>query len=577
MRRSVYPTLLAFGLACAAIGCLKDLDDLCQTDGDCPVGQRCRALHGVKYCVGDSTGPGGTGGTGGTGGGGGGVEFQAVVDVELRPDADLADFLGRHERKVSAIAFRYSSGGADRHVEFPLSEPSSLPIGPVEAQLPLSSEAETLEVKVEARVVRLDEVVATFALGEVTEEFSIHERASVSVDVSLDEAFDWDVDGDFDVSDCDPDDPEVFDGAKDWCDGKRQACGQDYCLIRLDDDQTVRDLACSPAERKCAVVVEGPAASVVRIYEPSFSEDPVELEGVTGALGVEWSKDGSGEYLIVIEEGRVLFSSPTGEVSSGHLSPVGNLSGSLSVSAHGTVAAAPLARPLMLQLFDPRTARSSAGVIECDTANSDCTTLNATDFVANLGAISNDALIRQVVVYNSVAGGDSALYLLFDGDERVGLARVDADRKMQQDKSGFVFGGAPHFGFVAPFANKTRLFAGAGHDSDSSVAFWARMSLSKGTQQDLSPVVLPEGSCPSAIDSQRSDTALLMADDCTGSLWEIPLDEEGRPLGEGFEQYRLADCAEPFVLASLPAAGEQEAVTFVGCKGENHILVHGGL
>lgn len=576
MRRSVYPTLLAFGLACAAIGCLKDLDDLCQTDGDCPVGQRCQALDGVKYCVGDSTGPGGTGGTGGTGGGGGGVEFQAVVDVELRPDADLADFLGRHERKVSAIAFRYSSGGADRHVEFPLSEPSSLPIGPVEAQLPLSSEAETLEVKVEARVVRLDEVVATFALGEVTEEFSIHERASVSVDLSLDEAFDWDVDGDFDVSDCDPDDPEVFDGAKDWCDGKRQACGQDYCLIRLDDDQTVRDLACSPAERKCAVVVEGPAASVVRIYEPSFSEDPVELEGVTGALGVEWNKDESGDYLIVTEEERILFSSPTGELASGKISPQGSLQGVLDTSVHGRISAAPISRPLMLQVFEPRVGRDLPAQSDCDTVGSGCITLTRDDFVNGLGPIEDGVKVRQALVYHLKADGDAAVYLLFDGDDRIGLARFDMSLNLRTSGSGY-FTPGQSIRFIDSFASNTNLFAASGSSPEEAEAFWAPLVASSGSQLDLSPVVLPEGSCPSAIDSQRSDTALLMADDCTGSLWEIPLDEEGRPLGEGFEQYRLADCAEPFVLASLPAAGEQEAVTFVGCKGENHILVHGGL
>lgn len=89
------------------------------------------------------------------------------------------------------------------------------------------------------------------------------------------------------------------------------------------------------------------------------------------------------------------------------------------------------------------------------------------------------------------------------------------------------------------------------------------------------PIGLPDSACAASLDSQRSGKYLLLADDCNGSLWELPLDEEGRPTEtEQFVQHPLGEhCNEPFILASLPEADGEPGVTFVGCRGKNHILV----
>src|SRR5690606_36500096 len=117
MRRTPYPWLLATALLClGGVGCLKDLEDLCQTDADCPEGKRCADVDGVRYCVGDSTGEAGSGGTGGSGGSGGtggaggsgGLEpHEAVVDITLEPSPELVEYQENFNRELDKVAFIY--------------------------------------------------------------------------------------------------------------------------------------------------------------------------------------------------------------------------------------------------------------------------------------------------------------------------------------------------------------------------------------------------------------------------------------------------------------------------------------
>src|SRR5690606_21076738 len=135
-------------LCLGGVGCLKDLEDLCQTDADCPEGKRCADVDGVRYCVGDSTGEagsggtggsGGSGGTGGTGGSGGLEPHEAVVDITLEPSPELVEYLDRFGRQLQQLVFTYASGGEQRRVEVDLAKSTSLPAHPVEARLPLAS------------------------------------------------------------------------------------------------------------------------------------------------------------------------------------------------------------------------------------------------------------------------------------------------------------------------------------------------------------------------------------------------------------------------------------------------------
>lgn len=67
----------------------------------------------------------------------------------------------------------------------------------------------------------------------------------------------------------------------------------------------------------------------------------------------------------------------------------------------------------------------------------------------------------------------------------------------------------------------------------------------------------------------------LIADDCNGVLWELPLDGDGKPTEGEPIRHDLAGCNKPFVIDSLPATDEQGPMTFVGCEGKSHILVLG--
>src|SRR5690606_10924185 len=149
--------------------------------------------------------------------------------------------------------------------------------------------------------------------------------------------FDWDLDGDPDLHDCEPDDPNVFHGAVDVCDGVRTAC-EDFCFIPLEDAHFVRDLACSTVERKCAAVVQGHTASVVRIYDPTFPSTPVEVEGISEARGVAWNTFLSATHLMIAEPKLLAFAKPDGKLATGQIGTTVEISGRLHASIQRNIA-----------------------------------------------------------------------------------------------------------------------------------------------------------------------------------------------------------------------------------------------
>lgn len=578
MHRSTVPLSLAIGLVCAGIaGCLSDLEDLCQTDADCPAGGRCAVEDGFRYCI-PGPGAGGNGGTGGVGGSGGGAaEFEAIVDLELLPDEELADFLERIPRRVDAVTLHYLSGGGERTVKVPLEEPSALPLASLTLRLPLASQSEALTIDVTAHVTLKNDEPGTLATGQLDAEFAADQTHPVSVRLSLNHDFDWDGDDDPDITDCGPDDPAVHHGAIDFCDGTQQACGQSYCYIPLEPGQTVRDLACSATERKCAAVITNGETSVVRIYETEILDELAQISGVTKAKGITWNTSGGETSLIIIEPKFVSFSNPTGELLAGQLESSVELSGSISTSNHGNIAAAPGNAPLTLVTFDPSRASSLSRRTLCDTSGSECNTLVLEDlFTRSPSPLPPGSLISHAEIYRLVAVGSIGINLQFTEEEKIGFLQLNSSRTIEEDESGLLdsLPTGSKLRFISSFGTADKLFA-AFRGEFSWNAVWLTKGLSLDGHGEPVPVELPTGSCPSALDAARTDSSLFMADDCTGSLWELPLDEEGRPTGAEPIHHPLGDeCKKPFKLASLPAAGDEKALTFVGCEGESHILVH---
>lgn len=592
MQRSVLFSL-ALGLAFAGlVGCLSDLEDLCQTDADCPGTQRCRESDGVKFCAAEPTGTGGIGGggdggdgggpggSGGVGGSGGAAPFEAVVELEIVPSDGLADFLAElkeFERRVGSLSLSYETGGSVRNVEVPLSEPSLLPLASIEARLPMETASETIELKVSANALRIDESLAPFAFGAVTEEFSDQEKTKVSISLELDVKFDFDLDETPDATDCDPHDGEVYPGAEDLCDGKLQACGQPYCLIELEKSETVRDISCSVSERKCAAVIASGESGKVRIYGEEFPSEPVEVEGVEKAKGIAWNSAGSQSHLLIIEPELVSFSDASGDRLAAHIVPSLDLAGPVHSSIHGNVAVAPGVEPFTLQVFDPASGSTLPGGESCD-SDSHCTPLGVGSIFGGETGLPGDSVISGAAIYRQGGIGNIAVYLHFANDSRLGYLQLNSSRAIREENSGLYapFPEGTKIRFIASFGEDERLFFGLQGPDQVQSAAWVKKEAGLGVHKTPVEIELPPNSCPAALDAKRSESSLLMADDCTGTLWELPLDEEGKPTGENFDPYSLGEhCKKPFVLDSLPAAGEQDAMTFVGCEGENHILVLG--
>lgn len=585
MQRSFLPLALAlFGLG--IFGCLSDLEDICQTDADCPGGGRCAVDGGLRYCVpgpgddgsGGVGGKGGSGGSGGKGGSGGSSEFEATVELKIAPDAELAEFLGTADRPLGALSLRYESGGVKREVEIPLEKPTDLPIASVEASLPLASAAETLSLRVEAQAYLHDETtLALFASGQATGEFMDGETTSLSVSLALDPHFDWDGDKDPDAKDCYPDDPNRHHEAFEVCDGEPQACGSQFCFIKLKENQTVRDLACSVSERKCAVVIGEGESGIVRIYESEFPSEPVEVENVDNPLGVAWSEtNGSGATLLISVRDRIYLSDTTGSLLSGTVTPSGDLLGPIEVSTHGNFAVALESDRTSLQAFDPEAAAYATTSVGCDDPESSCRTISLKGLSdTDDEPVAPNAKVSIAQIYHSMKENAPNVYCSFTGDPRIALIRV-RDLVIRDNDSGLLPAQSDNEPrAVKLFSNDQRIAIVGGTSPELAFGAWAVPASTINGQGEMSSMILPPDSCPAALDAKRNESALLMADDCKGMLWELPLDEEGKPTGKDFVPYPLKDCDKPFVLASLPADGEEGPLTFVGCEGEEHILVHG--
>src|SRR5690606_5885032 len=293
-----------------------------------------------------------------------------------------------------------------------------------------------------------------------------------------------------------------------------------FCFIPLEDAHFVRDLACSTVERKCAAVVQGPETRTVRIYEPHYFWDFVELEEVVEANAITWMRTpgASGEILMLCDGRRIKFSSAGGELRAGSLAPGWAISG-LAVARSGTIAVAYPETTLAFLIFDPRNVATSSTGLSCTNPAAACSSVDASELSLKLGAISDGATVRQAEVYRPLGADDAMIYLLFEGDDRIGLALADSSRNLLSDESGLVSLGQ-RVRFIASFKEYSSLFLATDPDAGDPGAYWAWMSFFAEDHQNPYQLTLPPGVCPSALDAQRTNTALLLADDCTPALWE---------------------------------------------------------
>ncbi len=412
--------------------------------------------------------------------------------------------------------------------------------------------------------------------GDATGTFSHGNVIPLTVELELAEAFDWVGDGIGDANDCDPDDPTVHPGAPDPCDGKVQACGQSACTIDL-EGLSVLDIACSPGARKCAAVVAQPAATSgkVRIWDETATTH-VEVEGVTKAKGIAWNTASDQHHLIMVEPNLVSFSNPAGERLLGYLVTTLDLAGSLHLSVHGNVGIAAGADPFTILAFDPRVLIAKTEGVSCSFESS-CSQLGVDSVFNGPTGLPSGSRITGAVTHRPGGVGNVVSYLSFANDSRIGYLQLNSSWQVRGESSGIFapFSEDSEIRFIAPFSGESRFFVSLRGPEDKHSATWVQMQTGYDLHTPPVEIDLPPDSCPAALDTNRSASSLLIADDCNGVLWELPLDGDGKPTEGEPIRHDLAGCNKPFVIDSLPATDEQGPMTFVGCEGKSHILVLG--
>lgn len=576
-RRFGHRILLAFATAWLAnCGRSAEGGNECRTDEDCPARHVCLALEYGSYCVREVDGEPGAGGQGGDGSDL--YPASTTVELQLLADAELIAYLERHDRRIASIVIRHANTDGEREVLFPLAQDETFPLGPLEIRLPLKSRQEERRLEVAARGYRRDGSLAPLGEGEIVVKLFAHQRLTAVATLSLVRDFDWDLDGDPDLTDCAPADPEVHHGAYDVCDGVRQACGSSFCFLPLGEDETVADLYCRAEDRKCVVAIERPGVNTIRLYETAFpfswrdlyNRDANAFAVVSGSEDPRYVRVGDKAiYLVEVQNDQLRDARTSSKYFRGSVAAMQNgpmttvvapLRDDFGVAVWERSQDYPPPSPFDFSLF-PR----------CDAEGSECTYVLLDELLGDpswrVGHLSID---------RSEPSGILDILFTIEGDPRIGSLQVKWDGTRVASLLEPPPGAAVNR-FFAPLRNAGYLFLSYFDQSSSPRATVLRRTGSFASDVFVRDVPLPPGACPSAIDPFRSAYSLWMADDCTGSLWELPLDPEGLPSLQEPVQHRLDRCAEPFVLSSLPLSEYSLAVTFVGCRGENHILVFGRL
>lgn len=621
--RRLLPLVLLSAFLSLAVGCLADLESTCQSDADCPAGHSC-APGEIRSCVADpgaggSGGDGGTGGAGGAGGdggsggtgGGGGSEIEPVdvpVQVQFRLSLGLENLLEETERPVHQLVVRYEHVDGMQVLELPLDPAWRLVDEPAEPlEFTVEATYEEVKVTVEAHALVHDGTDAVFAQGSAY--LPVDEAAPVEpsdspagfesdafqleVMLGLDSEFDFDGDGDPDLFDCKPDDRDIFRGSPDACDGEVTSCGPALCTLELPEEQHARDLACSPATGLCVAAVGaiagGPPAEgsgSIRIYPTDFEggAEPIVVD-VADPLGVAVNDHAANDSIFLFTTStRIRFLSLEGLLHDHRLSSSGDLNGPLAVSPFGKTALAFRDRPVA-DVFDPT---ESLGLLDnivgkndnCGASGSICSTVDFNELEKD-NPLNSEALPIRAVATQSSSTNDPVFTVITSNEARANIMRINSrTREISGDASGTLKPlptSYPRSVSIAGVGNVI-VFAGGAAESEAE-AVWLRAGNDAASFSSPTPFPLPEGSCPAALDGGASASSLLMADDCGGRVWRIPLAEEGHPTEtadvDAVEIALPDDCKSPSVLASIPGTGDEEPVTFVACKGSNRIVVLG--
>lgn len=543
--------------------CVEVERRFCRSDEDCPEGARCIREGGVEACrpalVEGSGGVGGHGGAGGQGGTGGSSAFEAELRIRLVPDAALAasPIVSERRLRVMRLYYRFSTADPEEHVELRFEEGRHLPTEPLSIRLPLPAPEATLKGLLQLEAHRRDGSLAPFGGASVDASVEAHEAKEVTVEIALDPAFDWDGDGDPDQGDCAPSDPGRNRDKLEICDGIREGCTP-YCLLPLEDEREVLALRCSKKHRKCAVILSGEEARTVEIFEADAPWLRVEVPGTEAPVDLDWSE--ADRTLVILDELGLRFAGSDGVL----LPPILRLYAGFFVRMlpDGSLGAAVNYEPSAFT-FRPTEVATTGEETSCDGG--------LCEESAILGFENAEGILLTYLEEKKRA----RLYVIREYFASLAFIELDPlTLKKPLHADGSVRALHPSFYPRALWVSGEGLVVGGLVEPDQGIAGWVRITDAL-REPAPDPFTLPKAACPVAFDDATTPDALLMADDCNGSLWELPVDVEGRPTGEDFRRLPLTRCDRPTHLASIPASAGEEASAFVGCGGESHIVVYG--
>lgn len=572
MLRTALGVLFASAFGLGVLACHQAQQEFCLSDFDCPDDARCVQEKGIKACrpirLGGS---GGAGGAAGGGGSSGGPGLEAELQLRLVPDSELGAFLENHPRRVGAMRFIYrlASEMPEETVELRFPESQPLPLDSLTIQLPMVEEAAELRARIQLDGYRMDASLAVFASGQVFTGISALEPDELTIEVSLDLEFDWDLDGDPDASDCAPENPERHQNNPEICDGVAEGCTP-YCYLPIPSDEPILDLDCSVSHRQCAVVIGNEpvycfeADAGVRVFHGDHPWIGRDLEEIGDACAIRWDEESG---LLVVARSFHVQVVDRGGKSIGAAYTSGGPNVSVTEQEGWALSVGVAENYVSVVKVD--------GISEGEYSTCNPDTCGFMITKADLGFLvatkpTPEASLKVYAI--KTEGWDEAKRIT----PELYFTAVDLETlKRDYPTSGVLpaIDGVtvPHFLEISGAG----VIAIGGEGAEDAKGAWTRIRDTASAHEPPEPFELPPGVCPSALTKVRGKDLLLLGDECSGSFWEIPIDSEGKPLGENHVQRPLGRCEKPVRLAYVPETEEQASAVFVACEGEQHILVYG--
>lgn len=379
------------------------------------------------------------------------------------------------------------------------------------------------------------------------------------------DACDGDIDGD-DVAnhlDCAPDDPGVFPGAPDPCDGADTDCAPGFCWIPVGapDGEALDHLSCLP-DGRCAALTSSASTGSLLLLDLA-SPEPLAVVAADGALGVALvaAEEAPVAWVVGDDRLRAVALAGNGQVLATVNPEPGTLIGPIAASSAGDAMVAALDASRYLVLDPGRILREGA-MPSCTDAR--CRVVDLSTAWTTQGALGAKTAYRVGLLPRTEATRATA-FLSFEDSRQVAASNFAAEG-LFVSWTGFVdtFRGAPVE--LAIDQVESRVFL-LNHDGQvTRVDATDPQGLEKVTYFFPGSV-----SCPTALGYTQG--RLWIGDACEGDeprLLSVTLDDDGLPSGDPAIQPLPPGCIPGSLAPQVPSGAEPYLV--VTCRGGDTVV-----